>query len=287
MPANPVVNKILHFATHPGMLTKNIKYRLASTISSRKHIFVVGVPRSGTTLLKTVLATHPDIAGSDWESTGIFGFRDIFQYRMGELRSEEIAIFLNESKDIIEFYDRVVDALLERTGKRYFVDKLQVKGYRLRYAQKHFPESLFVNIVRDGRDCYCSALKHPHVRQSASLQKFARYWAQSNQVIASSIPPQRLYSIRYEDLTTNSAAATREIMSFMGLEFFAEQVDVDHYGATNTMKKREVHQNLARPISARSQKRWERELTRTEQEIFWSIAGESLQKYGYKQYPES
>jgi len=60
---------------------------------------VLGTPRSGTTLLKSLLVAHPLLGGTDYESTGIFGMRDIFDYGMGEVRKAEMRQFLTDSPD--------------------------------------------------------------------------------------------------------------------------------------------------------------------------------------------
>lgn len=280
------MNPLLYFALHPLRTLANIRYRMPKAPSDKKHIFIVGVPRSGTTLLKTVLVAHPLLAGSDYESTGIFGFRDIFQYRMGELPREQIQDLLRQSEDIIEFYDRTIAALLERVGKQVFVDKLQVRLYRIKYAQRYFRNALFLHIVRDGRDCYCSALKHPNVRQSDSLAHFAKYWTRSVALPEKVIPKDRLFTLRYEDLTTDTEATMERLMDFLALDFVEEQIDVSHYAATTSMKRRKVHENLGKPISARSQQRWKRELSAEEQALFYRLAGPALVRFGYPERAE-
>lgn len=276
-----VLNQLVYLARHPVRVVNNINFRVPEENSSRRHYFIIGVPRSGTTLLKILLAAHPEIGGSDYESTGIFGIRDIFEYAMGELTPEQIKAELDASADIIQFYDRIADCLLARTKKRIFVDKLQVRSYRLAYVKKHFPQSVFIHIVRDGRDCYCSALNHPNVRQAESLTRFARYWRSTVSLPAQILPPERLYTFKYEDLTSNPQATLESLMAFLGLSFSHEQIEVKHFSKMTSIKKREVHENLAQPITARSQGRWRSELTVEEVKQFNHIAGEELTAFGY------
>jgi hypothetical protein len=197
------------------------------------------------------------------------------------LTPEQIREELDASADIIVFYDRIADRLLERTKKRVFVDKLQVRAYRLAYVKKHFPQSIFVHIVRDGRDCYCSALKHPNVRQSDSLTSFAKYWSRNISLPNEIIPAVQLYTLQYEDLTSNPQMTLESLMSFIDLPFKEEQVDVEQFSKTTSIKKRKVHQNLIKPITARSQERWRSELTKSEVKQFNRIAEEKLTEFGY------
>ncbi len=128
---NGIVRHLVHFAHHPGRIIRNIRYWRDATVSPRRHLFIVGVPRSGTTLLKSILVAHPHVGGSDYESTGLFGFRDIFDYGMGELPPEVIQALRAASPGRVAFYDQVVDRLLARQGKGVFVDKLQLQAYRI------------------------------------------------------------------------------------------------------------------------------------------------------------
>lgn len=262
-------------------LPKNILFRVPRRTSERRHIFVLGIPRSGTTLLKSLLAAHPEIGGSDYESTGIFGIRDIFRYALGELTPAQVKELLDGSTDIIDFYDGITERLLERNGKKIFVDKLQMRSYRLRYVNRYFPNSVFLNIVRDGRDCFCSAQHHPNIPQAKSAQEFATYWAKGVGMPSKLIPSHRLYELKYEELTADPASVLDRAMRHVGLAFSEEQIQVERYAATTTIKKREVHQNLGQPITTASRERWRNELSPEDNDLFVQIAGSELARFGY------
>jgi len=93
------MNRLTFLLAHPFRTLANLKFRIPHSSSSKRHVFILGVPRSGTTLLKTILVSHPTLGGSDYESTGIFGFRDIFEYGLGELDRSTIQRLLNTSRD--------------------------------------------------------------------------------------------------------------------------------------------------------------------------------------------
>jgi len=152
---------------------------------------------------------------------------------------------------------------------------------RIAYTVRFFPMAVFVHLVRDGRDCYCSALHHPNVAQSASLDGFARYWRGCVSLPEKLVPPVRLYSLRYEDLTSDPIGELKKLMGFLDLEFVPQQVDVNVYSSTTSIKKRDVHKNLSMPINTTSQARWKHDLTEVQNERFCQIAGRPLSRFGY------
>lgn len=265
----------------PVLLLKNVRFRITNEKYSNDCIFILGVPRSGTTLLKTLLASHSMIGGSDYESTGIFGIRDIYSYAMGEVSEADMSKILSHSNNIIRFYESIVKILLKRTGKEIFVDKLQMRSYRLWYVVNHFPNARFIHIIRDGRDCYCSALKHPNVNQSDDIQSFARYWRKCVAMPARHIPPKRLYELRYEDLVLDPEQELTRVMEFLSIPFEPSQTSVERYAATTSIKKTLVHKNLSKPINTSSIGRWKNELNEQEKLIFYKSAGKVLENVNY------
>ena len=279
MPLLPPRLRQLVWRPHRVLATAG--YWFGKTVSQQPHIFIVGAPRSGTTLLKSLLVAHPVLGGSDYESTGIFGFRDLSLYEMGEISHQEAQPIRRAAPDVVAFYDRIVERLLKRSGRRRFVDKLQVQPYRLRFVASRFPKALFVRIVRDGRDAYCSALDHPHVRQSRSVGAYARYWRKVTETPARVLPAGRLYTLRYEDLAADPEATLAALMDFLGERFEPGQVDPARFSKTTSITKREVHRNLNQAISTRSAGRWQRELSAADAAAFGRHAGDALRSFGY------
>lgn len=177
----------MSLASLPGLLKSGL-YWLRSRPSQRRHIFITGAPRSGTTLLKTILTAHSRIAGGDYESTGLFRVRDLYSYECGELTKEQVHDLLRKSHSLVELYDSVADALLAYWGGDVFVDKIWPRAFRLKFVVRHFPNARWLHIVRDGRDCYCSARKHPNVPQGENLETFANYWMKCNRLVEKHIP---------------------------------------------------------------------------------------------------
>ncbi len=269
---------------NPLRLWKNLRYRIPRAASDRAHIFILGAPRSGTNLLKVLLVAHPRIGGCDYESTGLFDFRDIFQYRIGHLKPDRVEALRQQAPDLVAFYDRITEAILEKKGKDIFVDKMKHSAWRLRYVNRYFPNARFVHVVRDGRDSFCSALKHPNVNQSEDIETYARYWMKHVTGVDGHVDPDRLFEVKYEDLTSSPEEHLPRLMEFLGISFAPRQLEHTRYGKTTTLTNREVHQGLGQPINVASQYRWKEELTPEQNKAFCRIAGKELEKHGYDQF---
>jgi len=157
-----------------------------------KPIFIVGTPRSGTTILYDLMACHKDLA---WFSQ--FDLREMlseefiqFEYlrrRIFEIRKlpfsrdgfevrfttsfetpHEFGLFwikwitkswANASDVSITAYEGLryaVNNLLIRKGKKRFLNKNPGNSIKIEYLNKVFPGAIFVNIIRDGRPVVCS-----------------------------------------------------------------------------------------------------------------------------------
>lgn len=249
--------------------------------SDREHIFVTGAPRSGTTLMKTILTAHPEIAGGDYESTGLFKIRNLYAYSCGEIENGWIHVSCEEATDVVDFYDQLAKALLECYDGQYFVDKIWPRRYRLWYVVRKFPKARWIHMIRDGRDSYCSAREHPNIPQSENLERFAKYWQCANRWIEEYVPVEDRVRIRYEDLTRHPETEIERTMEALGLTADPNQFHPAETGDIPSIHKREHHRRLAQPLDTRSVGRSTDELSDREKDKFDSIAHESLKRYSY------
>ena len=265
----------------PQYIFKNIWWRINSSISKEKLIFVIGTPRSGTTLLQKILESHNSLYSIHSE-TAIFSFRNFFNPKRNLFLLEDTVknSILKVSKDNIDFFSRCVNYLNQHNKGKVFVEKTPQHIIHLSFLIKHFPNAQFVHILRDGRDSYCSALKHGNIPQSSSIKRFSKYYNKClNQGIIN-YDYKRLYTIKYELLAQNPKLEIEKLMSFLNLEFENQQLDY-RLRSEDKRAKREVFKKLNEPINTASIGKWKKQLTKDEKTSFNRYAQKALEFFGY------
>lgn len=248
--------------------------------STRPYIFIVGAPRSGTTLLQVLVGAHTQVVACPGESA-IFSWIDLFDAERcyGGLSSAEIKKLVRDSRNIVEFYESFSREILGESNK-LFLEKTPQHVNHLKWLLKLFPESLFINIYRDGRDCFLSAEANPDVIQNTDVKKFARYWKKCIQSRLRCDGGSRLMDVRYEELVSSPQAVVSSVMAAVGLGFETQQMNWLHRKRDNRSKSI-AFTKLAEPIENSSVDRWKSGLSRSQQEIFRRIAGAELRALGY------
>jgi len=237
----------------------------ASAESRPPAPFVVGVPRSGTTLLRLMLDAHPELAippetyfvtnlieaGED--GAGAERLADVLveHRRFGdlgideaELRRRLAAIGSPTGGDAV----RVAFGLYaERRGKQRWGDK--TPAYLNNMAEIHdaLPEARFVHIIRDGRDVALSVLAMPEadrpMRKPDSIGLVALRWSRRIERArrhAENVP--HYLEVRYEDLVTDPEPVLRRVCGLVELDFIPEMLDY-HSGAGERLE--EINRDLA------------------------------------------
>jgi hypothetical protein len=260
-------------------LARNLAWRVPRTVGASKVVFVVGAPRSGTTLLQSVLAAHSRLFSIPGE-TGLFSRQNIFGRRHFGLSWDENRALFRESRDLVDFFDRAVALLESRNGGQTFVEKTPQHVLRLRFLMRRFPSGRFVHVVRDGRDCYVSARGHPGIPQAGSARRFAEYWRRCIDAGLGLAGHPALISVRYEDFVRSAPRELDRVMRFLELAPEPGQLDPGRFGG-NKRGGREEFRLLRTPVSDSRVGRWTRELSPEERADFERVARAQLVAFGY------
>jgi hypothetical protein len=128
---------------------------------SEAPLFLVGCPRSGTTLLFELLRTHPQLVSKPDEGHVLWtGYN---HPRRHDWRSDALS-----DEDFSVREHRYLETMLARLGPGRPLDKTPKNVLRLRYLRRHFPRAHVVLLIRDGRSTVASLLEGWRQRRGAS-----------------------------------------------------------------------------------------------------------------------
>ena len=265
----------------PIRVMRNAAWRLHPRRSDMEVVFVVGAPRSGTTLVQRVLANHPGFYSLDAE-TGLFTLQDVFDegrrhFGLDAALREEL---LRSSHSLVEFFERGARALPEAREGAVFVEKTPQHALRVGYLLGRFPRARIVHVVRDGRDCFCSSQGNAQVPQRASSSAFASYWRRCVNAVARHEGNPRVYVLKYEAFASDPAAGLDGLMRFLGAQTDARQLDAGLLGQDRRARLSEFRR-LGEGVNAASVQRWRQDMAAADVEAFVRVAGAELQRFGY------
>jgi hypothetical protein len=206
--------------------------------------FVVGAPRSGTTLLRMMLDSHPEMAIPP--ETGFIS-EVIDQFRGAEgslelllniitgyetwvdfhLSTEELAGELERlprfcaAEGIRSFYRLYA----KRFAKSRWGDKTPNYGLQLEAIAGLLPEAHFIHIIRDGRDVAAS-IRDLWFSPSRNFAELGSYWNRRVRAIREQGARYPFYyEIRFEDLINNTEQTLRDICLFIEMDFHSRMMD--------------------------------------------------------------
>lgn len=265
-------------------------------------VIVLGVSRSGTTLLKEMLDRHSALAIPTesyfvpqlWDRHGERPERAAFLEDVGRLARirewgvtpDAVAERLPKEPAFADAIGAVYRAYADLRGKPRYGDKTPSYMQRLDVLERAFPGALYVHLVRDGRDAALSFLamkRRPRFNwaRPRGLLSFAAQWRrelEAARAFGARLGAGRYRELRYEDLVADPERELRGVCEFLGLEFepglLEYHRDVD---ATSLVD----HPKLAEPPGA-GRSDWRTQLEPGQQESFEAVAGPLLDAYGYE-----
>jgi Tfp pilus assembly protein PilF len=186
------------------------------------HVFVLGFPRSGTTLLEVVLEGHPDVVSLEENESLIEAVREF----MGG--PEDLARFAAAPAATLErlrgaYWRHVAASGVEVRG-RVFVDKNPLNSLKLPLIGRLFPDAKIVFACRDPRDVVLSCFRHRFqmsapIYELLTLEGAARYYDAVMLLIVrlANVAQLDMCLVRHEDVVTEFAREMKRLCAFLGL----------------------------------------------------------------------
>jgi Sulfotransferase family len=276
------------------------------------YVFILGCPRSGTTLLQRLLDAHPQLAVIDetlWIPRYLKRRRYVTEHgltlpgllaelrhdrRFARMKLEPSALARLEGELPLRYADfvtKVFDLYGEAAGKPLVGDKSP--GYVRSMGILHalWPAARFIHLIRDGRDVALSALawrKADRLFESYPtwpgdpVTTAALWWERNVRLgreAAARVPADVYHELRYEGVVGDPERACVELCAFLGLEY------------DDTMLR--FHEGRANPSPGIPSKRqwlpptpglrdWRTQLAEPELERFEAVAGGLLDELGYE-----
>ena len=265
-------------------------------------VLVLGVRRSGTTLLRVMLDRSPELAVPDESyfvpqlarrhrgTVDVDAFVDdlrrlstLVEWRVSPAA---VAARLRPGMTTGEAIGAVFATYAAERGKDRWGDKTPLYMQHLPLLERLFPEARFVHLVRDGRDAALSFLSVPagimtegwgHPRDARG---FACQWAtevRAARELGARVGPERYLEVGYEALVAAPDAELGGICRFLGLTY--DEAMLGYVGQTDSARK-EHQQRLNEPprVGVRN---WRTEMAPADVAAFEAVAGDLLHELGY------
>lgn len=177
-------------------------------------IFIVGMPRSGTSLVEQILASHSKVYGA--------GELNTFEQALASEAIGKNAVSLDRISNVGDYYLEKTSFLVD--GEEGFVtDKMPYNFQYIGFIKRAMPQAKIIHCVRDPRDVWLSMYRlffpHSEADFSYDMNAFAEYYGYYKKIMAfwREIFSSEIYDISYEGLIENPKEEIEELLSFCGL----------------------------------------------------------------------
>lgn len=274
-------------------------------------VFMIGTQRSGSNLLRLMLNELPDIAAphpphilprlmplvhtyGDLECTENFVQLVDDVCRLVELNPVPWeGVVLNRlevmrrcrARSLVAVFGAVYDLAAQSCGKRTWCCKSLANIQYLPEIEAYFgDDARYIYLYRDGRDVACSFRKA--VVGEKHFYHIAKDWAETQRLalrFREQIPPQRFFTVRYEDLVATPEGTMRDLCRFLGTPFRPSALD--YYRSEEAQRAAQASalwDNVVKPVMRDNTGKFRREASEEDIRLFESVAGDVLDALGYE-----
>jgi tetratricopeptide (TPR) repeat protein len=222
-------------------------------------VFVVGMTRSGTTLIEQILASHPQVFGAGELSLLDQVAGSIQKLLPGSPAFPDMMLQMSPA-DFHALGSLYLDSIMERSGTAMRItDKMTLNFLFVGLIHLALPDAAIIHAVRNPTDtclsCFSTHFTHGN-EHTYDLTELGRYYRHYRELMAhwhAVLPPGRILDVRYEDLVADPENVARGIVAHCGLDWDARCLDFHR-------SKRPVRTASAvqvrKPIHKNSVERW-------------------------------
>mgnify|MGYP000256499714 CR=1 FL=1 len=278
-------------------------------------IFIVGVQRSGTTLLSAMLAAHSrmscgpethffqrleaeniaelidpenwpknakkfisSISFTNYISNNPPRISILEKYHLTEYQIEE---YLNKQRPAIDsLLCSVVEPYMQSLGKSRWVEKTPDHIQYLDKIRKYFPDSPIIRIIRDPRDVSLSLMKVPW--GAKTYYEAICYWKFLDDISYKFFDvDQNSYTLRYEDLLENPERELRKLCSFLDEDYEEGMLNTSTTGKLVNSQNVPWKKKAEQPIDKNRAGGWRNQISTEMNQFTEGLIGDKLIRYGY------
>jgi len=195
-------------------------------------IFIVGLPRAGSTLLEQILASHSQVEGTqelsnvqrvvlDIQGYGSHAAKQLYPQALTELASEDFRRFGAQYLDETQAY---------RTDRPFFIDKMPNNFRHIGLMHLMLPNAKIIDARRDPMSCCFSNLKQLYAKGQEftyGIENISRYYRTYLDLLThwDQALPGRVLRVQHEDVVDDLEGSVRRILDYCGLPFEAACID--------------------------------------------------------------
>ena len=235
--------------------------RLGWGHSSAAPIFVVGLPRAGSTLLEQILASHSAVDGT-MELANIIGLAHRLRGKQATSKNSRYPSILGEFGDdqLQKFGESFIeDTLFHRQGGAYFIDKMPNNFRHIALIQLILPNAKIIDARRHPMACCFSGFKQLFAEGqefSYGLESIGAYYRGYVDLMAhwDAVLPGKILRVQHEDVVDDLETQVRRILDYCELPF--EQQCIDFHETERAVRTPSSEQ-VRQPIYQTGTEQWQ------------------------------
>ncbi|MEG4286173.1 sulfotransferase [Microcoleus sp. A006_D1] len=231
-----------------------------------KRIFLVGCPRSGTTILQSLLASNPEIISFPESKFFHYLLYDLFAGKLpmrmeaffnDEIKRPELLKGFDDSQSVetkASWFIGILDGLAAEENKSIWLEKTPEHIHFIQDIERFAPDVKFIHILRNGMDTIASLYEATRNFNDLwgsgwDLNHCIESWKNAELISYKYVNASNHILVKYEELVENKKSVLENICNFIGIDYDAGMLTDYKKKAANYSLNKPWHQGIERDIT--------------------------------------